>query len=179
LHEHLARHPGGLDPESSKGRECYETWKELLTRIEGIDFQAATVASKRLVIEPPPTSKHFTMLRAFIIQEIRERPRAAGQPKCETREEAHRAARGCERCNGEGLTPVYARDFDAPEPKRVNAHCVCAMGRWARAQFQRDAESRALMQGIPDLAEILNGFGPWQDWNPDGVGLEDPRRKPF
>ncbi len=168
--EHRRRHPRAQLPslDSDDGATLYGTWLKLLRRIEGLDREAITAASERMVAEPAPPLKHFSTLLAFTREAIANRKRAEGKRTADTttREGAEALSRGCDRCGASGLVIVY-RTLPLPErcPPTCGAHCVCALGRWMRGQISRQGPD--LIKRIPDLDDAIKGRGPWLLEQPD------------
>ena len=88
----------------------------------------------------------------------------------------------CEYCNGNGLVPVFHRDYrgdptiwvdrtdsDGNPFKRrlpgvINAHCLCDKGRWMRERTDEEIRKR-----IPQLRVILEGKTEYQLLDPTEV----------
>ncbi len=166
LREHLARHPrAGLPAiESKEGGVVYASWRKLLGQIEGLDYDALTIASERLIVEPASDKKHFTALAAFAAEVVlaKEAAKRGGKPRQDlsTHEGSKAASLGCERCHGGGLVTVFRRP-PVPErcPPAVAAHCVCAMGRWMRRRLE--AQDPVLARRVVDLDLVLRGPSDW------------------
>jgi len=90
-----------------------------------------------------------------------------------SRKQAEESSRDCAQCDGGGYVPVYHPRYTgsttvtiasgpgrtATIAGRVNAHCVCALGRWMRERIRITAPE--LLGRIPDLIEVFKGRSEW------------------
>src|SRR5262252_8554207 len=109
LVEHLGRHPGAElpAPDSERGRALYDAWRLMLADVAGVDYDAATAASLRLLVEPASKAKHFAKLVEYVEAEIKQRPSAPRATNGLSRGEAEHESRSCERCDGSGYVQVW------------------------------------------------------------------------
>lgn len=168
LVDHLARHRGDGLPGlmTEEGRLMYESWQDAIVS-RRISRDGATAASKRLVAEPARFKRdHFPTFLTMAQEATRALDQQNGgraRSDLSTREGCELASVGCIRCGGGGLAPVqYSEPAYAAAcgiPAIVSAYCVCALGRWIKANHADKAKDVAAR--VPDLAEVIAGRGQW------------------
>lgn len=168
--EHRERYPELNLPLSSdrSGRFLYETVGDEMTKL-GIDYDAASAASRRLVLDPPAgRNKHWSKLLELAKEEMGRRPVGTARRPADisTREGAEAASKSCDRCGGVGLTTVYHPRPNPAEkiPATVAAYCVCAYGRWVKGNHA--ARCPDVAKRTPDLADAIGRRCIWLEEPP-------------
>ncbi len=90
-------------------------------------------------------------------------------------------SRDCPICCGQGMSTVYAPDYDGsalrrdssgrPYIARTMAHCRCPLGRYLRASSGNDVVRRT-----PDVMSIGEGYSTWSLIDPIEEPVDDPGR---
>ena len=78
VREHCVRHREWKhdDPFSPEGRVYFKPWLTEFQRL-GVDYETATVASERLVNQPPRFARdHWKALRQYALEALRSRPKS-------------------------------------------------------------------------------------------------------
>ncbi len=90
------------------------------------------------------------------------------------REKAVQESRNCKHCGGDGLVPVYHRNYEgflimAEEfPGIVAAHCECRYGHWIRSNCPFALKAR-----YPALGDVLAGGTEWLIDDPTIPGVPE------
>lgn len=135
--------------------------------------EEANEALMRLRQDPPQWLREHLPKFLACVTAMRQERAAIGQS--DDRDTAQAASRDCPHCDGGGYARVYLRQYRGSSveelevvdrggrvtrkaiPVAVNAHCVCALGRWMRSKI-RDLDTLAR---VPDFAESLAGRSRW------------------
>lgn len=140
--------------------EYWESIRRTLARSGPVTLEIAQEAIDRLLLEgfPFPSDLHKPLYE--MIQRIyRERPAPGLAP--ESREAAAVASADCPNCGGQGLAVRFRHHPQPGQPRTVELHCVCPLGRWIRSKTSEDLRRR-----IPDLGAytwLQVGPVPWSE----------------
>lgn len=162
LNRHRIRflpHDWPASGDADETREFVADWIRVFA-LKQVTEVEADAASRRLLLSPPNWRREHIPAVISAIEAMRaERSPAASIGG--DREAARAASRGCEHCCGDGLALVFHLSPDPSRgiPPQSAAYCTCIHGRWIKRNHAE--KSQEYLRRIPDLVDVLNGFGDW------------------